>query len=335
MIITRTPFRVTLGGGGTDLPSYYSRYGGLVFAMGITSYMYVMVNHRVIDRRIILHYSQSETVETIDEIRHDLVREALRHHDVTDAVEISSVADLPAGTGVGSSGSFIVGLLLALHHYRRDFVTLQALAEEACHLELDVLRKRVGKQDQYAAAFGGLTVLDIASGGAVRVERVVLGLSALADLAANTHLYYTGSRRDALAWLAPQDTAMADDRDARHGVVAESLHRIKEIGARSIEAIRDENFDRWGELLDEHWRQKRRMVPNVSPSRVDAIYDEVRTRFGVLGGKIVGAGGGGFLLLYCPRGHKPLERFMAEQGMPRLHYAVEPHGAKLVGDFSR
>jgi len=161
VIVTRTPFRVTLGGGGTDLPSYYSQHGGFIFAMGLDKFMYVMVNRPVIGRKIRLHYSQAETVDHVDDLRHELAREALKAHGIEDAFEVASIADLPAGTGLGSSSCYLIGLLNALHHDRRDYVPLQTLAEEACHIELDVLNEGIGKQDQYMAAFGGLTALEI------------------------------------------------------------------------------------------------------------------------------------------------------------------------------
>ena len=334
MIITRTPFRVTLGGGGTDLPSYYSRNGGFVFSMAITRYMYVLVNSREIDRKIILNYRQSETVDSVDELQHDLVREALRFMDIQEAIEISSIADLPAGTGVGSSGSFLIGLLLGLHQLRDQHVALQALAEEACTIELDVLQKPIGKQDQYIAAFGGLSVFEIDKQGGVQCESLELGDSSLADLVANSHIYYTGKERAAAEVLTPQNQAMISDDDPRHLEVAKSLDCIKELGRRTLEAIRDEDFDAWGRLLHEHWTFKKRLSTIVSLPSVDALYEEVRSRFGVLGGKIIGAGGGGFLLLYCPKKHQDLEGFMATHGMPRMHYMVEREGTKVVADMS-
>jgi len=334
MIVTRTPFRVTLGGGGTDLPSYYRKHGGFVFAMGIDKYMYVMINPPTVDNKVRLHYSQSETVDHIGELKHELAREALRLHGIHEKMEVSSMADLPAGTGVGSSSCYLVGLLNALHHYRRDYVSLQKLAEEACHIELEVLKKGIGKQDQYMAAYGGLTVLEIATGGTVKVRSVELGSSSIAALVANTHIYYTGLLRDALEVLADQDAAMRSKADPHHQEVSESLVRIKDVGYRILDAIEREDFDLWGRLLDEHWQHKKRMSAKINVSAVDRLYEETKARYGVLGGKIMGAGGGGFLMLYCPKGHKPLEQFMLAQGMPRLHYAVEAEGSKVVANVA-
>jgi D-glycero-alpha-D-manno-heptose-7-phosphate kinase len=334
VIITRTPFRVTLGGGGTDLPSYYEKHGGFVFAMGIDKFMYIMVNPPIMDDLIRLHYSRSETVAHIDDLAHDLAREALRFHGIENKMEISSMADLPAGTGLGSSSVYLVGLLTALHHCRRSYVPLEVLAEEACHIELNVLRKGIGKQDQYLAAFGGLTVLEIDRTGHVDVHEVRLPSGAVYDFVANTHLYYTGTRRSAVDVLRDQNEAMQSQEAPRNGEVAQSLHRIKDLGYRILRAVEDEDFDAWGMLLDEHWRNKRRMSDKISNTRVDELYEHVRRQYGVLGGKIIGAGGGGFLLLYCPRGHKKLEAFMREQGMPRLHYAVEYEGSKVVANLT-
>ena len=330
MIVTRTPFRVTLGGGGTDLPSYYEKHGGFIFAMSLDKYMYVMVNPPTVDDKIRLHYTQSETVDEVGELRHELAREALRFHGIDRKMEISSMADLPAGTGVGSSSCYLVGLLNALHHYKRQLVSLHTLADEACHIELDVLKRRIGRQDQYMATFGGLTVLEIARDGVVQVSSVELGASAMAELVANTHIYYTGARRDAVDVLSDQDHAMRAPARANHHSVADSLHRIKKLGYGSLEAIEAGDFDRWGGLLHEHWEQKKRLSDKISWTKIDDIYQTVRSEYGVLGGKVVGAGGGGFLLLYCPADHDRLDRFMAAQGMPRLDYMIESEGSKVV-----
>lgn len=333
MIVTRTPFRVTLGGGGTDLPSYYSQHGGFIFAMGLDKYMYVTVNRPTVGRKLRLHYSSSEVVDNVSELRHELAREALRAHGIEDTFEVASIADLPAGTGLGSSSCYLVGLLNALHHDRRDYVPLQSLAEEACHIELNILKQPIGKQDQYMATYGGLTVLDIARDGAVTVRQLRPSSSDIADMVAHTHIYYTGSQRDAREVLHDQNMAMQKKDGTDHARVSDSLHRIKDLGYRILESIEASNFDRWGELLHEHWMSKKKMSSKISLSRVDTVYEEVRERFGVLGGKIIGAGGGGFLMLYCPRHHGALERFMDEQGMPRMHYTVEPEGTKVVAQM--
>ncbi len=330
MIVTRTPFRVTLGGGGTDLPSYYRHHGGFIFAMGLDKYMYVTINRPVVGRKLVLHYAQSEVVDDVSQLRHPLAREALRKHGIHNSFEVSSTADLPAGTGLGSSSCYIVGLLNALRHDRRDYVSLQTLAEEACHIELEILKEGIGKQDQYMAAFGGLTVLEIDTNGSVKVRQLRPSSSDIADFVARTHIYYTGAQRDARDVLADQNTAMQKKESADHARVAESLHRIKDLGYKILEAISTSNYDRWGELLDEHWQNKKKLSSKVSLGTVDEIYDEARARFGVLGGKIIGAGGGGFLMLYCPSHHSALERFMGERGMPRMHYTVEAEGTKVI-----
>ena len=223
-----------------------------------------------------------------------------------------------------------MGLLNALHHDRRDYLKLQDLAEEACHIELDILREGIGKQDQYMAAFGGLTILEIARDGKVNVRQLQPSSSDIADFVAHTHIYYTGVQRDAREVLADQNKAMQKKEAPDHSRVAESLHRIKDLGYRILEAIESGNYDRWGQLLDEHWQNKKKLSSKISLSIVDQIYDDVRQRFGVLGGKIIGAGGGGFLMLYCPTHHAALERYMAERGMPRMHYTIEPEGTKVV-----
>jgi D-glycero-alpha-D-manno-heptose-7-phosphate kinase len=333
MIVTRTPFRITLGGGGTDLPSFYEKHGGFIFAMGIDKYMYVMTNPPGVDRKIRLHYTQSEVVDHVSQVRHELAREALRFHGIEDGMEIASMADLPAGTGVGSSSAYLVGLLLALHQYRRDFVSLERLAEEACFIELNVLKKPIGKQDQYMAAFGGLTVLEIMHDGEVEVRQANLRESALADLVNHTHIYYTGLSRNALEVLDEQNTAMNGTSAART-TVETSLNGIKELGYKILEAIEGENFDDWGCLLHQHWEHKKRMSEKIRVSLCDSVYDEVRERFGVLGGKIIGAGGGGFLMLYCPKDGRRLEDFMLSRGMPRLSYYLEREGAKTVANVS-
>jgi D-glycero-alpha-D-manno-heptose-7-phosphate kinase len=341
MIVTRTPFRITLGGGGTDLPSYYSKHGGFIFALGLDKYMYIMVGSPIVDDKIRLHYSQSEVVDHVSELRHELAREALRYRGIERQIEISSMADLPAGTGLGSSSSYLVGLLAALQRRAGEALSASRLAESACHIELEVLGKGIGKQDQYMAAYGGLTVLDIDRDGEVAVRRVELPESAMEAFVANTHLYYTGVRRSAEEVLRDQNEALGGrsagvaEGSVQSGgkVVEESLHRIKDLGYRILDAIEAGDLDSWGHSLHEHWTQKKRMSAKISLTAVDRLYERVRAEYGVLGGKIAGAGGGGFLMLYAPDRHEELERFMAAQGMPRLRYAVAPGGAEVVADL--
>ena len=334
MIVTRAPFRVTLAGGGTDLPSYYSKHGGFIYSMAITHYMYVMTNPPTVDRKIRIHYSKSECVDNVSEVQHELAREALRYHGIVDKMEISSMADLPGGTGLGSSSSYLIALLMALHQYRRDYVSMSQLAEEACDIELRILGKGIGKQDQYMAAFGGLTRLNINREGAVSVLHTDLSLTAMNELVSNTHLYFTGFRRDAPDVLSDQNLAMLNPESINSKEVEKSLNEIKELGNQIYQSIICENFDQWGKLTHEHWMIKKGLSKKISLSKVDLIYEEVMKNFNVLGGKIVGAGGGGFLLLYCNRNHKQLESFMFEQGMPRLHYSIDSDGCKVLASFS-
>jgi len=323
-----------LGGGGTDLPSFYQHYGGFIFAMGIDKYMYVMTNPPTVDNKIRLHYSQTEIVNHVSELQHELAREALSLNRINEKIEVSSMADLPDGTGVGSSSCYLVGLLNALHHYRRDYVSLKKLAEEACHIELDVLKKGIGKQDQYMATFGGLTVLEIRTDGYVKVRSVELGSGSMASLVANAHVYYTGLRRSAEEMLKDQNMAMLSKANPQYEQVNESLCQIKELGYKTLDVIEQENFDQWGLLLDEHWQYKKRLSSKISLSAVDELYELVKKKYGVLGGKILGAGGGGFLLLYCPKEHKKLEHYMLSLGMPRLHYTVEMEGSKVIANMA-
>ena len=332
MIITRTPFRVTLGGGGTDLPSYYEKNGGFIFAMGINHYMYLTIHQSSVDRRVVLQYSRTEVVDHVREIKHDLAREALLRHGIEAAVTVSSQADLPAQSGMGSSSSYLVGLLAGVRAYKRDYIGVQALAEEACDIELNVLKKGIGKQDQYMAAFGGLTVMNIAKDGVVKVESVRLPGWTYADFLANTHIYFIGNARSAESILNDQNEAMRGKGAARK-TVGDSLDHIKDLGYRILEAVKEGRLDDFGRMLDEHWQYKKKLSDKISLPHIDKLYDRVRKEFGVLGGKIIGAGGGGCLMLYCPKQHHKLAKFMQDNHMPRLDYSVAFEGAKVVTDL--
>jgi D-glycero-alpha-D-manno-heptose-7-phosphate kinase len=335
MIITQTPFRITLGGGGTDLPSYYRDHGGFVFAMSINKYMYVMLNRRsVADRKIVIRYSQVETVDSIDEIKHPLAREVLRLHGVHDNIELTSVADMPARTGLGSSGSYLVGLLTAIRAYKREPASTADLAEEACRIEMDILKEPVGKQDQYMAAYGGFRTLEIDRGGGVKVSSVPVDFILINELVTKARMYYTGVQRSATAVLRQQDEAARRQDSPDHARVVDGLDHIQAIGRRVRDAFAAKDLNTFGRLMDEHWQHKKRLSPAVSLSVLDGLYDEVRKRFGVLGGKIIGAGGGGFLMLYCPDQGRALDAFMAAQDMPRVSYFPTLQGSKIVTDLT-
>lgn len=326
MIATRTPFRITFGGGGTDLPAFYERHGGFVLAMGIDKYMYVVLNIPIADRLVRLHYTKSETVAHTDELQHELAREALRAHGIADAIEIASVADLPAGTGLGSSSCYLIGLLSAIRAYLLRQIPLEDLAEEACRIELDVLKKPIGKQDQYMAAFGGLTELHIDKSGKVTVRPVPLPPHYISDLVSRTHLYYTNVQRNTTDILSEQIESLHSPR----GPVEDNLLRIRDLGHEIADAIRSANFDHFGELMHRHWVAKRGLSGKVTSNSLDTLYNQVREEYGVLGGKVAGAGGGGFLMLYCPGDGRRLTEFMERSGMRRLHYTAEFEGSRVI-----
>ena len=327
MIVTRTPFRLTLGGGGTDLPSFYREHGGFIFAAAIDKYMFLNVNTPIVDDKIRVRYSKSELVDRVEEVEHTLAREALQHFGVTNGIEIVSIADIPAGTGLGSSSCYLVGLLNALHPLLQDQATPQKLAEEACSIELDVLKKPIGKQDQYMAAFGGLTTLDIKPDGRVCVTRLELDVDLVESLEHNILMFYTNAMHDAPAILKKQDEATRT-RDPR---VVNSLCEIKNVGLEIRAAILKGNLRRFGELLDVHWQSKKRLSEGISSPQIDAWY-ELAKRNGAIGGKISGAGGGGFLMLYCEENKTRLRSAMREAGLRELKFRFDFEGSKVVFD---
>jgi len=327
MIITRTPFRMTLGGGGTDLPSFYREHGGYILAVAIDKYMFLNVNTPIVDDKIRVRYNRSEMVNHVDEVQHTLAREALRHFGISSGIEIVSIADIPSGTGLGSSSSYLVGLLNGLHALLQDQATPQKLAEEACHIELEVLNKPIGKQDQYMAAFGGLTRLEIAPDGRVRVTRLDIDMDLVESLEHNILMFYTNEMRDATIILKKQDQATK----TRDRMVVKSLLEIKEIGIEITNAICKGDLHRFGELLDAHWQSKKRLAEGVSNPQTDAWY-ELAKQNGAIGGKISGAGGGGFLMLYCEENKARLREVMRAAGLRDLKFRFDFEGSKVVFD---
>ncbi|MEW6392686.1 MAG: galactokinase [Pseudomonadota bacterium] len=329
MISTRTPLRVTLGGGGTDLESYYRRDGGFIFAMALDKYIHISAHRPAFHDHVALMGPDPENVARTEDLKHELVRAALLRHGIETGFEAASIGDIVGGTGLGSSSCFLVGFLRALHALKGHAPDRQALAEEACDLEINVLAKGIGKQDQYMAAFGGLTTLDIAPNGEVRVGSVALDPEVEAAFIAHTHIYYTGLRRDAAVILDDQNSAMLSDGE-RQRQAAQNLGAIKDLGYRIRDAWVAGDLAGWGRMLHEHWVSKKQLSSKISWPHIDQLYDHVRANLGVTGGKVIGAGGGGFLMLFTPNDGQALEDYMASQNMPRLRYGVDRGGTQVL-----
>lgn len=324
MIITRSPLRISLGGGGTDLPSYYREHGGFLVSAAITRYVYLTL-HRTFVEDCIIKYSQMERVRAIDDIAHPIIREALRLTGTPCAsLEIASMSDIPAGTGLGSSGSFTTALLGALHALNHEIVTKARLAQEACHLEIDVLKEPVGKQDQYIAAYGGITVMKFNPDDSVDVEPARLEPETRANLQDNMMLFFTGYTRAASAILKDQDDrTKGSDRS-----MIEDLHRVKELGKESLAALESGDLRRFAEIMHEHWERKRRRSSGMTNDRIDAWYRLAREN-GALGGKLIGAGGGGFLLFYTEDKTR-LRHAMRETGLTEVRLDFDAQGTTVV-----
>lgn len=329
MISTRTPLRVTLGGGGTDLESYYRQDGGFIFALALDKYIHISAHRPAFHEHVALMGPDPESVDRSADLKHELVRAALLRHGIETGFEASSIGDIVGGTGLGSSSCFLVGFLRALHALKGGVPDRQALAEEACDLEINVLNKGIGKQDQYMAAFGGLTTLDIAPDGQVKVGSVSLDPEVEAAFIGHTHIYYTGLRRDAAVILDDQNSAMLAGGDKQRQA-AQSLGAIKDLGYRIRDAWIAGDLDGWGRMLHEHWLSKKQLSSKISWPHIDQLYDHVRANLGVTGGKVIGAGGGGFLMLFTPGDGAELEAYMASQNMPRLRYGVDRGGTQVL-----
>jgi D-glycero-alpha-D-manno-heptose-7-phosphate kinase len=323
MLITRTPMRITLGGGGTDLPSYYEPHGGIVLSAAISRYVYISVNTTFTDDYF-LKYSALERVEKVAQIEHPIMREVLTRHDIGPGVEIVSTADIPAGTGLGSSGSFTVGMLKAVHAVERTHVTAADVGREACEIEIESLGRPVGKQDQYAAAFGGVTRFDFEKDGSVGVDRAGISRDTADDLESNLLMFFTGYSRDADRVLQEQVTKSEGGDPA----MIDNLHHVKNLGLRSIAALERGDLDGFGDLMDEHWRVKKARSAVMSNPRIDHFYD-VGRHHGARGGKLVGAGAGGFLLFYAEDPQR-LRSVMREEGLAEMRFLFDHTGSTVL-----
>jgi D-glycero-alpha-D-manno-heptose-7-phosphate kinase len=324
MIMTRSPLRISLGGGGTDLPSYYEEHSGFLVAAAIDKYVYILLHRRFVSR-ILLKYSQMEEVERIEEIKHPLIREALQLLGWEDLrLEITSMADIPAGTGLGSSGSFTTALLKALHTQVKNLIHARELAEQACKIEIDVLREPIGKQDQYIAAFGGLTCFRFLPNGEVEAWPLKISQRTLYDMEDHLLLFFTGYTRAAGEILKEQDV-----RSKRNdtGMIA-NLHFVKQLGREIKEALEGGDLQRFGELMNNHWEYKKGRSKSMSNDRIDHWYNLARSN-GALGGKLIGAGGGGFLMFLCQEGSR-VRQLLTEEGLEEVRFRFDFEGTKVI-----
>ena len=326
MIITRSPLRITLGGGGTDLPSYYEKFGGSLCAAAIDRYVYVTIT-RPFAPSIHLKYSDIEQCANVDEVRHPIIREALRMQNLrTPQIEITTLADIPAGTGLGSSGSFTTALIKALYAHRRRLLHSSEVAKLACEIEIERLKEPVGKQDQYIAAYGGLTCFEFREDGSVHATPLSISMETLWDLEDNLLLFFTGFSRSAGSILQEQKdrSAQLDDE------MLANLHYVKDLGIRSQRALETGDCPMFGELMHEHWQHKKQRSKQMSNSKIDEWY-ELGRRNGAIGGKLVGAGGGGFLLFYT-EDRKRLRQAMAQAGLEEMRFRFDFEGTKVLLD---
>jgi len=324
MILTRSPLRISLGGGGTDFASYYERHEGFLIAGAINKYVYVNVT-RPFSEGIVLKYSKIENVAKISEIQNPIIRESLRLFNLkTPQIEISTVADIPSGTGLGSSGSFTTGLLKALHAHKRKPIQTNELAALACDIEINKLNEPIGKQDQYIAAFGGITSFIFKKDGTVVAEPLSVTPETIFQLEDNFLLFYTGQSRKASQILSDQKTkSLAGDTE-----MMDNLHFIKELGLRSKHALEAGNLEDFALLMNEHWEHKKLRSIGITNENINKWYG-VGIKNGGLGGKVVGAGGGGFLLFYAHDKQK-LRKAMKNEGLEELRFGFDFDGTKVI-----
>ena len=324
MIITRTPLRISLGGGGTDLPSYYREFGGFVLSAAISKYVYITINQTFFPGYF-LKYSELELAESLEAIRHPLIREALRVQNMPHRLEIVSIADVPAGTGMGSSGTFLVGLLHALHAYKRQPVTAETLAQEAFEIEMNRLGMPVGKQDHYIAAYGGLLCQEYRPDDGVAVTPLHMSEAALWELRDALMLFFVGYTRAASELLEDQKRR-SEQGDPK---MLEGLHFVKQLGFEIRNSLEAGDVRHFGELMHEHWMRKRARSAGMTNKRVDELYDLARERGGATGGKLVGAGGSGFLLFHT-NDRRRLRATMVEAGLSEMDFSFDFDGSVVL-----
>ncbi len=324
MIIVRSPLRISLGGGGTDLPSYYRDHTGFLIAAAIDKYVYITL-HQTFVQELIIKYSKLERVTDIHDVEHPIIREALKHVQVTAPhLEITSMADIPSGTGLGSSGSFTTALLKALHTLQKNLIHPKELAEEACHIELNLLKEPIGKQDQYIAAYGGITCFRFQPNDQVEAWPLKIDQETLFNLEDNLLLFFTGYSRSASNILKEQDVKSKEKDSA----MIENLHFIKDLGFKSKDALEKGDLHEFAELMNVHWEHKKRRSGNMSNNNIDNWYELARKN-GALGGKMIGAGGGGFLMFYTDDKIK-LRHAMRQAGLQEVRFRFDFSGTQVI-----
>ncbi len=324
MIIVKTPLRISLGGGGTDLPSYYREFGGFVISAAINKYVYISAS-RSFFPGYFLKYSEMEHASSVDAIRHPIFREALRMHGIEDRIELTSVADVPAGTGLGSSGAFTVSLLHALYAYRQKHVASEVLAQEAVEIEMNRLAQPVGKQDQYIAAYGGLLCQEYRRDGSVGVSPLAISEERTRELRESLMLFFVGSTRSASTLLQEQKT----QSECRNQKMLDDLHYAKRLGHEVEQVLTTGDALDYGAVMHDHWQRKRGRSQGMSSSRIDELYDLARGQGGATGGKLVGAGGCGFLLLQTPD-RKRLRTTMEQSGVSEMDFSFDFDGSVVM-----
>jgi D-glycero-alpha-D-manno-heptose-7-phosphate kinase len=330
MIVSRAPVRFSLGGGGTDLPSYAREHGGYVVAAAVDKFVFVCVARRFQDT-IRLAYSESETVDSVGQLRHPIFSEALKMTSIASGIELHSLADVPANTGLGSSSSFTVALLNGLHAFKREFVPVEQLAREACELEIDRLREPIGKQDQYIAAYGGVSAMTFHPDGSVHVERLPLKDEVIDELQSNLVIYYSGVERKASSVLKEQAKTIVENKDD----AVQRMHRIKALGHDTRRILLSGQTDAYGEMLHEHWTNKRKLAANMADSAIDEHYEAAR-KAGAIGGKLMGAGGGGFFMFYVrPAERRRVHEVLGGRGLRPMRFRFDFAGARIMANFHR
>lgn len=324
MIITRSPLRITLGGGGTDLPSYYEKFGGFLISATINKYVYITL-HENFAPGFIAKYSKMESVEDASQIEHRIIRNTFQYVGLDGkGLELSSMADIPSGTGLGSSSSFTTALLKALHVYKKNIVNAKELAEQACHIELDLLKEPIGKQDQFISAYGGITQFTFNQDGSVKVDPLRISEETFDKLTDNLLLFFTGYSRSASDILKEQDQkSKQDDKEMN-----DNLNFVKEIGFKSKKLLEDGDLVEFAKLMDVHWQYKKKRSNNMSNLKINEWYD-LAMQNGAIGGKLIGAGGGGFLMFYS-EDKSNLRKTMRSIGLKEVRFSFDFEGTKQI-----